>query len=64
MKRVHIVSISCGMAFAGAAFAVGNYHDLVGPHSHARSDAAFDINLNACSPMPDDAGIATRPILV
>jgi len=45
MKRlcVHVVSISCAMAFAGAAFAVDNYHD-------------------ACSPMPDDIGIATRPI--
>jgi hypothetical protein len=50
MKRisVHVVSISCAMAFAGAAFAGDNYHDLVRPHGQARSDAAFDADLDAC----------------
>ena len=64
MKRlcVRVVSVSCGMAFVGTAFAVDNDHVLVRPHGHARSDAAFDTDLNACSPMPDDVGIATRPI--
>jgi hypothetical protein len=50
MKRlcVHVVSISWAMAFAGAAFAVDNYHDLVRPHGRARSDAVFNVDLNAC----------------
>ena len=45
---IHVVSISCAMAFAGAAFASDNYRDLVRPHGQARSDAAFDADLNAC----------------
>src|SRR5271155_1904760 len=50
MKRlcVHVVATSCAMAFAGAAFAVDNYHDLVRPHGRARSDALFDADLEAC----------------